>query len=50
MYVTGAYGYNSPEGPVAVNYVADENGFQPSGPGIHPAIVAAVAEQVKRSL
>ncbi|KAE8573772.1 endocuticle structural glycoprotein SgAbd-9 [Halyomorpha halys] len=44
--VQGAYGYQSPEGPVQVSYVADENGYQPSGPGIHPAILKSVAVQV----
>lgn len=31
-YATGGYGYYSPEGQlVQLSYVADENGFQPSG-------------------
>lgn len=33
--------------PRQVNYVADEYGFQPQGPNIHPAIMQAVAEQVQ---
>lgn len=44
--VQGQYSYNSPEGPVSVQYIADEHGYQPSGPNIHPAILKAVAEQV----
>lgn len=48
MYFTvqGSYAYQSPEGGVQVNYVADENGFQPSGNTVHPAIQKAVAQQV----
>ncbi|KAL0266484.1 UNVERIFIED_CONTAM: hypothetical protein PYX00_009005 [Menopon gallinae] len=45
--VTGSYSYTLPNGvPVQVNYVADEFGYQPSGPGVHPDIARAVAEQV----
>lgn len=44
--VQGSYAYQSPEGGVQVNYVADENGFQPSGNTVHPAIQKAVAQQV----
>ncbi|XP_052133642.1 DNA-directed RNA polymerase II subunit RPB1-like [Frankliniella occidentalis] len=47
MAVQGMYAYQDHEaGPVQVNYVADEYGFQPQGPNIHPAIMMAVAEQV----
>uniref|UniRef100_A0A1B6DD74 Uncharacterized protein n=1 Tax=Clastoptera arizonana TaxID=38151 RepID=A0A1B6DD74_9HEMI len=46
MGVQGSYAYQSPEGPVAVNYIADENGFQPTGNSVHPAIQRAVALQV----
>lgn len=35
--------------PIEVAYVADENGYQPSGPGIHPAIQRAVAQQVAQA-
>lgn len=44
--VQGQYSYNSPEGPVAVQYIADEHGYQPTGPNVHPAIIKAVAQQV----
>ncbi|KAK6621289.1 hypothetical protein RUM43_011595 [Polyplax serrata] len=45
--VTGSFSYNLPNGgPVQVNYVSDEFGYQPTGPGVHPDIVKAVAQQV----
>lgn len=44
--VQGRFVYNSPEGPVEVSYIADENGYQPSGASIHPEILKAVAAQV----
>lgn len=31
VVVQGSYQYQSPEGPVQISYVADENGYQPSG-------------------
>ncbi|KAJ8979017.1 hypothetical protein NQ317_003120, partial [Molorchus minor] len=47
--VQGAFQYTSPEGlPVRVQYIADENGFQPSGdvlptsPPIPPAILRSL--------
>lgn len=44
--VQGSYSYASPSGPIQVSYVADENGYQPTGNNIHPAIIKAVAQQV----
>lgn len=45
--VQGTYSYVSDDGsPLTVNYIADENGFQPVGPHIHPSIVRAVEQQV----
>lgn len=45
--VQGSYSYPSSDGQqIDVQYTADENGYQPSGPGIHPAILKAVAFQV----
>lgn len=35
--------------PIEVSYLADENGYQPTGPGIHPAILKAVAYQVAQA-
>lgn len=35
--------------PVQVNYVADEYGYQPTGPGVHPDIARAVAAQVAQA-
>uniref|UniRef100_A0A8D9BJW5 Endocuticle structural glycoprotein SgAbd-9 n=1 Tax=Cacopsylla melanoneura TaxID=428564 RepID=A0A8D9BJW5_9HEMI len=50
LAVQGNYAYISPEGAnVEVSYFADENGYQPSGPGIHPAILKAVAYQVAKA-
>ncbi|XP_067000874.2 endocuticle structural glycoprotein SgAbd-9-like [Anabrus simplex] len=45
--VTGSYTYIGTDGvPVTVNYIADENGFQPIGNIIAPQISRAVADQV----
>lgn len=45
--VQGSYSYVSDDGsPLTVNYIADENGFQPVGPHIHPSIIRAVEQQV----
>ncbi|KAI5730798.1 endocuticle structural glycoprotein SgAbd-9-like [Diaphorina citri] len=50
LAVNGNYAYISPEGAnIEVSYYADENGYQPSGPGIHPAILKAVAYQVAKA-
>ncbi|KAL1455723.1 hypothetical protein WDU94_009796 [Cyamophila willieti] len=50
LAVQGNYAYISPEGAnIEVSYLADENGYQPSGPGIHPAILKAVAYQVAKA-
>ncbi|KAK3914174.1 Endocuticle structural glycoprotein SgAbd-9 [Frankliniella fusca] len=47
--VRGGYGYAGEDGPVAVSYVADKYGFQPTGNAIHPDIVRAVALQVAKA-
>ncbi|CAB0016485.1 unnamed protein product [Nesidiocoris tenuis] len=44
--VQGSFSYASPQGPISVSYIADENGYQPTGNNIHPAIIKAVAQQV----
>ncbi|XP_060877769.1 endocuticle structural glycoprotein SgAbd-9-like [Metopolophium dirhodum] len=50
MAVQGSYSAITPEGiPIEVSYVADENGYQPTGPGVHPAIQRAVAQQVAQA-
>ncbi|KAL4113543.1 hypothetical protein QTP88_017152 [Uroleucon formosanum] len=50
MAVQGSYSAITPEGiPIEVSYVADENGYQPAGPGVHPAIQRAVAQQVAQA-
>merc|ERR1740128_1312790 len=41
--VEGSYSFTSPEGQeVAISYTADENGYFPRGPGIHPALLRAL--------
>lgn len=41
--VEGTYSYLTPEGEeVEVAYTANENGYFPSGPGIHPALARAL--------
>ncbi|XP_049839335.1 endocuticle structural glycoprotein SgAbd-9 [Schistocerca gregaria] len=48
--VQGSYTYVGTDGvPVQVNYVADENGFQPVGNVVAPAISRAVAAQVAQA-
>uniref|UniRef100_A0A1B6C9I8 Endocuticle structural glycoprotein SgAbd-9 n=1 Tax=Clastoptera arizonana TaxID=38151 RepID=A0A1B6C9I8_9HEMI len=39
----GNFKYNLDDGPVAVNYVANEYGYQPTGDRVHPSIQKAVA-------
>jgi len=46
--VEGTYSYLTPEGEeVEVAYTANENGYFPTGPGIHPALARAL-EHLKR--
>merc|ERR1712243_39071 len=46
--VEGSYSFDTPEGvQVAINYRADENGYFPSGAGIHPALARAL-EHLRR--
>ena len=48
--VQGSYSYTSPDGtPISVQYVADNFGYQPVGPNIHPAIIKAVQRQVEEA-
>ncbi|KAF0768469.1 endocuticle structural glycoprotein SgAbd-9-like [Aphis craccivora] len=50
MSVQGSYSAITPEGvPIEVGYIADENGYQPTGPSVHPAIQRAVAQQVAQA-
>ncbi|RVE45628.1 hypothetical protein evm_009741 [Chilo suppressalis] len=49
IVVKGAYSFTAPNGePVAISYVADENGFQPQGAVIPTA--PPVPEQIARAL
>merc|ERR1712243_384229 len=46
--VEGSYSFDTPEGvQVAVRYTADENGYYPTGTGIHPQLARAL-EHLKR--
>lgn len=48
VVVQGSYQYQSPEGPVQISYVSDENGYQPTGnvlPTPHP-----IPEVILRSI
>ncbi|XP_060834729.1 endocuticle structural glycoprotein SgAbd-9-like [Rhopalosiphum padi] len=50
MAVQGSYSAITPEGvPIEVAYIADEHGYQPTGPSVHPAIQRAVAQQVAQA-
>ncbi|CAG9785086.1 unnamed protein product [Diatraea saccharalis] len=48
LAVQGQYQYQSPDGPIEVTYVADENGFQPQG--AHLPVPPPVPEAIVRSL
>lgn len=46
---TGSYSYPAPDGEIiTINYVADENGFQPTGD--HIPTPPAIPEQIIKSL
>ncbi|XP_032676866.1 endocuticle structural glycoprotein SgAbd-1-like [Odontomachus brunneus] len=45
----GQYQYTAPDGtPIALSYVADENGFRPQG--AHLPVAPAVPEQIQRAV
>lgn len=51
-FAKGFFEFNSPEGPVRIDYVADEEGFKPVGDAIptpHPAVAKAI-EYLKNNL
>ncbi|KAL2714262.1 endocuticle structural glycoprotein SgAbd-2-like [Vespula squamosa] len=49
LYVQGSFNYPSPDGtPISLNYVADENGFQPQGE--HLPTPPPVPEAILRAL
>lgn len=48
--VEGSYSYQTPEGQdVSISYTADENGYFPTGPGIHPALARALEHLKKQN-
>jgi hypothetical protein len=48
--VEGSYSYLTPEGDeVEVSYTANENGYFPTGPGIHPALARALEHLKKQN-